>query len=404
MFKEEFTIEELQTARQNGYILTGKTGSGKSTLLNVIYGKKVAEAKCDAKAVTHKTDVYYYRLKNGKCIAIIDTPGLYDPDKTNKEDIDIIHLKGIEKKLNEEKVHIKGILFLINFQEERFDSSEQEALLSYNKLFPLKRFWKHLIVIFTHHFCDPDGDDIEEMKKNRDESNGEIFTKLMKKVKNVSDVIDYKELKTKYYNSYNPPTKTKKQEIKNTKNKDDLENLLDELSLTEPLFCQIEIVHRTNDIIEKNGKKFLTEYEKILFYDLNHYPIKEQFNLIKEEEIKENIKDIPPPTEDVNVINAQKNTDGSLGHSVQKGDKENSMYLKSKAGLAIGGVGGAVAGGVAGLAIAGAEAASGAGIAAMIGAGAAAGASVFALPVVAGAVGIGLLGSGAGYLISKLFD
>ena len=108
--------------------------------------------------------------------------------------------------------------------------------------------------------------------------------------------------------------------------------------------------------------------------------------------------------QDVNVINAQKNTDGSLGHSVQKGDKENSMYLKSKAGLAIGGVGGAVAGGVAGLAIAGAEAASGAGIAAMIGAGAAAGASVFALPVVAGAVGIGLLGSGAGYLISKLFD
>ena len=404
MFKDQFTDEELETARQNGYILTGKTGSGKSTLLNVIYGKKVAEARCDANAVTTKSDVYYYKLKNGKCIAIVDTPGLFDPNKTNKEDIDIIHLKGIEKKLNEEHVHIKGILFLINFQEERFDSSEQEALLSYNKLFPLKRFWKHLVVIFTHHFADPDGDDIEEMKNNRDKSNGEIFTNLMNKVKKVSDVIDYKELKTKYYNSYNPPVKTNKQEIKNAKNKDDLEILLNELCLYQPLFCQIEIVHKKNEIVEKEGKKFLTEYEQILFYDLNHYPIQVQTNIINEEEIKENKKDIPPPSEDVKVINAQKDSNGSLEHTIEEGDKNNSMYLKSKIGTAVGGVGGAVAGGVAGLAIAGAEAASGAGIAAMIGAGAAAGASVFALPVVAGAVGIGLLGSGAGYLISKLFS
>ena len=49
---------------------------------------------------------------------------------------------------------------MIIFQEERFDSSEQETLLSYNRFFPLKRFWKHLVVIFTHY---PNGDDIEEM-------------------------------------------------------------------------------------------------------------------------------------------------------------------------------------------------------------------------------------------------
>ena len=42
------------------------------------------------------------------------------------------------------------------------------------------------------------------MRQSRDESNRIIFSKLMDKVKNVSDVINYKELRIKYYNSYSP--------------------------------------------------------------------------------------------------------------------------------------------------------------------------------------------------------
>ena len=49
---------------------------------------------------------------------------------------------------------------------------------------------KHLIVVFTHNFCDPNGDTQEEMKQSRDESNGKIFSGLMEKVKNVSNIID----------------------------------------------------------------------------------------------------------------------------------------------------------------------------------------------------------------------
>ena len=54
-----------------------------------------------------------------------------------------MHLDGINKKISGEKIHIKGILFLINFQNKRFDADEQEALLNYNTLFPLKNFWKN---------------------------------------------------------------------------------------------------------------------------------------------------------------------------------------------------------------------------------------------------------------------
>ena len=43
MFKENLTEEELNVARLNGFILTGKTGFGKTTLLNVLFGQEVAD-------------------------------------------------------------------------------------------------------------------------------------------------------------------------------------------------------------------------------------------------------------------------------------------------------------------------------------------------------------------------
>ena len=109
----------------------------------------------------------------------------------------------------------------MNFQNERFEENEQNALLIYNQLFPLKRFWQHLIIIFTHYFGDSDEDSKEEMKENIDNSNGKIFEKLMEKVKEVSDVINYRDLNIKYFNSYSP-IKNDKQK-KNLKFKEELE-------------------------------------------------------------------------------------------------------------------------------------------------------------------------------------
>ena len=95
----------MNVARLNGFILTGKTGAGKSTLLNVIFDQQVAEAKKNAFAVTKKCQVYYLKLKNGICIALINTPGLSDPDIVcnDKKDLDHIHLKGIEKQFQKKK-------------------------------------------------------------------------------------------------------------------------------------------------------------------------------------------------------------------------------------------------------------------------------------------------------------
>ena len=403
MFKEDFSEEELNKARQNGFILTGKTGAGKSTLLNVLFEKEVAEAKKSALAVTKNSKVFYLKLNNGKYVSLVDTPGLSDPDivSNNQSNLDNIHLKGIEKAISEEKIHIKGILFLVNFQNERFDKSEQEALLSYNQIFPLKRFWKHLIVIFTHEFCDPDGDSIKEMKESRDESNGIIFTNLMDKVKNVSDVIDYKQLRIKYYNSYSP-VKNEKQKDKNNKNKEDLEILLNDLGGRDPLFCQIEVVHVQNEKIEENGQKFLVEYERVGFFDFNHNPLYEKINMIKKDLIKDEQK-VPEVSAQVNVYKANSDGEGNLNYTEEKGNENNSKYLKNKIGAGIGGVAGAGLGVLGGLAYAGGIG-SGIGLGGAIAAGAGAAAATLAAPIAIGVGAVGLIGTAIGYGISKLFD
>ena len=91
---------------------------------------------------------------------------------------------------------------MVNFQIERFDATEQDALLNYNKLFPLKNFWKNLVIIYTHYYGEEDGESKESIREIRNETNSEIFSKLMEKVKDVSNVVEYKDLKIKYFNAH----------------------------------------------------------------------------------------------------------------------------------------------------------------------------------------------------------
>lgn len=69
MFKEKMTEEELNNARQNGFILTGKHGTGKTTLLNLLFDQKDSETKNIIFAFNKTPQVYYFKLKNGVCVS-----------------------------------------------------------------------------------------------------------------------------------------------------------------------------------------------------------------------------------------------------------------------------------------------------------------------------------------------
>ena len=292
--KDNLSKIEIQIAKENGFILCGKTGSGKTTLLNAIFDKTMGKVERSKKIVTEKTTVYYYKLENGKCISIIDTPGI-DDTQLNNEKIININLEGIIEEISKNNIQVKGIIFLTNFQDERFDVSEQMTLLEYNKIFPFPRFWKNLIVIFTHYFGDPDGEDVEEMKKERDRANGVIFEELMEKVQEVSEPINYQDLQIKYFNSYYPiNSKYEKKRMRNMKNRDELEIEFDKLINSEPLFSSIEIIRVKDYIMEENGKKYLADIKRIgYFLKGNNKPIKENIKIISRKEIyddKEEIK------------------------------------------------------------------------------------------------------------------
>ena len=241
---------------------------------------------------------------------------------------------------------------MVNFQGERFDSDEAEALINYNKIFPLKRFWEHVLIIFTHHYGDPNGDTVEEMKKDKDTSNKEIFGQIMEKVKNVSNVIDYNKLNTKYINSYWPiKEKHRIEQIASNKaNRKILEQSLNELSGKEPLFSKIEIMSNQGVNFKQNDKFYIADITLVAYFGLNdNEPTKQNKIITNIREIKEPNKNNPVTTIAVGI--GGKNNKGELEIQQVKPTQENSYYMRKLKTIGIGGLIGATVGLVAGIAV-----------------------------------------------------
>lgn len=368
---EYFSDMEKKKAKENGFILGGKTGAGKSTLLNAIIGRELALVKKDADSVTQETTAYYYKLENGKMITILDTPGLMDPKAIKNPNLDNVHLGKITEIIQNENIKIKGIIFLINFQMERFDLSEQEALINYNRIFPLKNFWKHIFIVFTHYFADPDGDTEEEMKKIKDKSNRKIIGQIMDKVKHVSDVINYNDLTTKYFNSY-CPVKNDKQRAKNKKNKKELEVILDQICQKEPLFSNIEIATYENFPYEENNKYYKTNLIIIGYFGLTKKPFKEErFQIGKNEITKEEYSKLKNDFSNIKIktFQAERDDNGEI-KPTSNNEPKNSYYGNLLKNSGIGGLIGAGVGAAAGLALSFTPLCAGIALASVIGGGA----------------------------------
>ena len=129
-------------------LLLGKTGVGKSTFANFIlkYDHDVFEKSGSGRSCTQEVQsMIGNRDTVASEILIIDSPGVFDSEKTNEEII-----KKIIVTLKENFADgLNCILLLFNSADPRFDEYVEKQIQLYLKIFPVKNFWSHVSLVFT---------------------------------------------------------------------------------------------------------------------------------------------------------------------------------------------------------------------------------------------------------------
>ena len=166
----------------------GKTGAGKSSLANTIFGEDAFKIYHNLKSGTKKCKAETKSV-SGRSITLIDTPGLFDTDRSEEE----------------MKPEIVSCItecapgphaFLIVLKVEKYTKHEQEVIYKIQEYFSEEAF-KHATVLFTHGDQLPEGETIEKLV-----SENKPVEDLVKKCGGRCHVIDNKYWKDKPKNEY----------------------------------------------------------------------------------------------------------------------------------------------------------------------------------------------------------
>ncbi|XP_030285683.1 GTPase IMAP family member 7-like [Sparus aurata] len=134
-------------------VILGKTGAGKSSLANTIFGEELFSPDDTLNSGTIQCQSETKSLK-GKRITVIDTPGLFDTDRSEEE-----LKREIVRCITECAPGPHA--FLIVLKVERFTKHEQEVINQIQEYFSEEAF-KYATVVFTHGNQLPEGKKIKE--------------------------------------------------------------------------------------------------------------------------------------------------------------------------------------------------------------------------------------------------
>nr|XP_020444894.1 GTPase IMAP family member 7-like [Monopterus albus] len=169
-------------------VILGKTGAGKSSLANTTFGEDVFRVYDSSNSGTRECKAVTNTI-NGRNITLIDTPGLFDTNRSEEE-----MKPAILKCLMECAPGPHA--FLIVLKVEKFTEQEKAVIDKISKHFGEKVF-RYSTIVFTH------GDQLSDGKTIKDfVYQNELMRDLVKKCGDRCHVIDNKYWKDKPQGEY----------------------------------------------------------------------------------------------------------------------------------------------------------------------------------------------------------
>ncbi|XP_070711001.1 protein mono-ADP-ribosyltransferase PARP14-like [Pempheris klunzingeri] len=169
-------------------ILLGKTGAGKSNLANTIFGEELFTTDHSPNSGTKMCQAET-KCVNGRSITLIDTPGFFDPNRS-EEDLKPEIMSCITECAPGPHA------FLIVLKVEKFTEHEQAVITKVCQCFSEEAL-KYAVIVFTHGNQLPKGMKIEEFV-----SQNKNLSDLVKKCGSRCHVVDNEYWKNKRQNSY----------------------------------------------------------------------------------------------------------------------------------------------------------------------------------------------------------
>ncbi|TNN72039.1 GTPase IMAP family member 7 [Liparis tanakae] len=138
-------------------VLLGKTGVGKSSVANTLFGEPLFKVGDSVNSETGKCQSVTKPV-NGRNITLIDTPGFFDTDRSDK-DLKSEILRSVTEFAPGPHV------FLIVLRVERYTEQEQDVIAKMHQYFS-DEFFKYASVLFTHGDQLSGGQTIESFIRN----------------------------------------------------------------------------------------------------------------------------------------------------------------------------------------------------------------------------------------------